>query len=73
MSGEETYTLGDVANVWFEYDRQNDILYINFGTNVEDADEEFLVGEDIILRIKAKRVVSITIMGFMEKLGLTIC
>ena len=72
-SEEEKYVLADVKNVWFEYDRQNDILYINFGTDIEDADEEILSGEDIVLRIKNKRVLSIMVMGFMEKIGITIC
>ncbi|OYT40320.1 MAG: hypothetical protein B6U89_02550 [Desulfurococcales archaeon ex4484_58] len=73
MSKESTnYHIGDLENIWFEYDRQNDILYINFGYDIEDADEEFLSGEDVIVRIKNKRVVSIMIMNFMEKIGVTI-
>jgi len=66
------YKISDLDKIWIEYDRQNDILYINFGYDIEDADEEFLSGEDIIVRIKAGRVVSITIMNFSEKAGILV-
>ncbi|MET1159659.1 MAG: DUF2283 domain-containing protein [Thermoprotei archaeon] len=73
MQERREYTVSDTDKVWFEYDRQNDILYINFGYDIEDADEELLSGEDVILRIKNGRIVSIMVMGFMEKIGVTIC
>jgi len=73
VSEKEEYKLGNVEDLWLEYDRQNDVLYLNFSANVEDADEEVLVGEDVVLRIKDGRVISITIMKFLEKLGLTVC
>jgi len=69
----DKYSVDSLDKVWFEYDRQNDILYINFGYDVEDADEEVLSGEDVVLRIKDGRVVSIMVLRFMEKLGITIC
>jgi uncharacterized protein YuzE len=62
--------IGDVDKTWFEYDRQNDILYINFGYDIEDADESILVGDDIVVRIKNGRVVSITVFNFARKIGL---
>lgn len=67
------YKVADTSKIWFEYDRQNDILYMHFGLDINDADEEILSGEDIVLRIKNKRIVSIMIMKFMEKIGITIC
>ncbi|MEM0380929.1 MAG: DUF2283 domain-containing protein [Desulfurococcaceae archaeon] len=67
------YSIDDLDKIWFEYDRQNDILYINFGYDVEEADEEILSGEDTVLRIKNKKIVSIMIMNFMAKIGVTIC
>ncbi|WFO75430.1 DUF2283 domain-containing protein [Desulfurococcaceae archaeon MEX13E-LK6-19] len=71
-SQEKEYRIKDLDKIWIEYDKQNDILYINFGYDIEDADEEFLSGEDIIVRIKDGRVVSITIMNFSEKTGIMV-
>ena len=71
MNNEEKELLiGDVEKTWFEYDKQNDILYINFGYDIEDADESILVGEDTVIRIKNGKVVSITIFDFARKIGL---
>ncbi len=76
MQGEAentgTYLIGDLDKIWLEYDKQNDILYINFGYNLEDADEEVMTGEDIVVRIKDRRVVSIMIMNFSEKANIMI-
>ncbi|MCD6488348.1 MAG: DUF2283 domain-containing protein [Desulfurococcales archaeon] len=66
------YKIADIDKIWIEYDRQNDILYINFGYDIEDADEEVLSGEDIIVRIKHGRVVSLTIMNFSEKANIIV-
>lgn len=62
--------VGDVSKIWFEYDRQNDILYINFGYDIEDADESFLADENVVVRVKGGRMVSITVFDFMKRLGL---
>jgi hypothetical protein len=32
---ERELRIGDVNQLWFEYDRQTDILYINFGYDIE--------------------------------------
>lgn len=76
MSGEEKvkeYRISDLDKIWMEYDRQNDILYINFGYDIEDADEEFLSGDgDIVVRIKNRRVVSIMIMNFSDKANIIV-
>ncbi len=79
MSGGESgerkdlYGIGDLDKIWMEYDRQNDILYINFGYDIEDADEEFISGDgDIVVRIKNNRVVSIMIMNFSSKAGIIV-
>ncbi len=72
-AGKEEYRIGDLDKIWMEYDRQNDILYINFGYDIEDADEEFLSGDgDIVVRIKAGRVVSLMIMNFSSKAGIIV-
>ncbi len=69
----KTYSIKDLDKIWIEYDKQNDILYINFGYDIEEADEEFLSkDEDIIVRIKDGRVVSIMIMNFSGKAGIMI-
>ena len=71
LTGEEKVDLkiGDTDNIWFEYDPQNDILYINFGYDIEDADREILSGEDIVLRIKNNKLVGITVFNFSSKIG----
>mgnify|MGYP000495220816 CR=1 FL=1 len=66
------FRIRDLDKIWMEYDRQNDILYINFGYDIEDADEEFLSGQDIVVRIKNGRVVSIMVMNFSEKAGIIV-
>ncbi|MCD6340532.1 MAG: DUF2283 domain-containing protein [Desulfurococcales archaeon] len=72
MSSKDKLLIGDINNIWFEYDRQNDILYINFGCDVEDADESFLTENDIAIRIKNGRVVSITVFDFSKRVGLEV-
>jgi len=76
MSGgtneNKEFRIRDLDKIWMEYDRQNDILYINFGYDIEDADEEFLSGQDIVVRIKSGRVVSIMVMNFSEKAGIIV-
>ncbi|RLG82327.1 MAG: DUF2283 domain-containing protein [Thermoprotei archaeon] len=67
--GRHEYLLGDIEHVWFEYDQQNDILYINFGLDIEDADESFLTENDVAVRIKNNRVVSLTVFNFSRKIG----
>ncbi|MEM2005916.1 MAG: DUF2283 domain-containing protein [Zestosphaera sp.] len=62
--------IGDINNVWFEYDRQTDILYINFGYDIEDADEAVLTESNVVVRIKGGKVVSLTVFDFMKRLGI---
>ncbi len=70
METTNELVIGDIHNIWFEYDRQNDILYINFGFDVEDADESLLTESNVVVRIKARRVVSLTIFDFSRRAGL---
>ncbi len=63
------YTLATIDKIWFEYDHQNDILYINFGYDIEDADESLLTEDNIVVRIKNGKVVSLTVFDFMKKIG----
>jgi len=59
--------VSDLDNIWLEYDRQNDILYINFGYNIEDADESFLTENNIAIRVKNGKLVSLTVFDFSKK------
>ncbi|HIC98680.1 MAG TPA: DUF2283 domain-containing protein [Pyrodictiaceae archaeon] len=64
------YRLASIDRIWFEYDKQNDILYINFGLDIEDADEEFLTDDNIVVRIKNGQVVSLTVFEFSKRVNL---
>jgi len=72
MCSKDKLLIGDINSIWFEYDRQNDILYINFGYDIEDADESFLTENDIAIRIKNGKVVSITVFDFSKRIGLEV-
>ena len=63
------YVIADINKIWFEYDQQNDILYINFGLEVEEADESFLTEDNIVVRIKDNKVIGLTIFDFMRRIG----
>jgi uncharacterized protein YuzE len=64
------YKIKKLDDIWIDYDRSADTLYINFGDEVEEADEAILVGEDIIVRIKNSEIVSITINNFSKRIGM---
>lgn len=66
------FTIANLDDMWFEYDRSSDILYINFGEDVEEIDEAILVGDDIVVRIKGGRIVSITVNNFSKKVGIDV-
>jgi len=66
---EKRYTIADLKNVWFEYDSRNDILYINFGYDIEEADEEVLLENNIVVRIKEGMVIGMTVFDFSKKIG----
>ncbi len=59
----------NIENLWIEYDKHNDILYINFSR--EEPDESILVDEDVTVSIRdGRELVSITIMNFSRRAGL---
>ncbi len=64
------FIVADLEDLWFEYDRSGDTLYINFGEDVEDVDEALLIGEDVVVRIKNNKIVSITVNNFSKKAGI---
>jgi uncharacterized protein YuzE len=61
--------IADIKNIWFEYDSRNDILYINFGYDVEEADEEILLENDIVVRLKGGSIIGMTVFDFSKKIG----
>ncbi len=63
------YKISNLDKIWFEYDSQNDILYINFGLDIEEADESFLTEDNIVIRLKNGRVIGITVFDFMKRIG----
>lgn len=69
MEERKEYVVGDVDRLWFEYDGRNDILYINFGYDIEDADEQLLLENDVVVRIKSGKLVSITVFNFSRRIG----
>lgn len=71
MSQDEkrTFEIENIEKLWLEYDSRNDILYINFGYDIEEADEELLLENEVVVRIKNDKVVSITIFNFSSRIG----
>lgn len=57
----------DLDKLWIEYDRQNDILYINFG--MEEADESIMIDDDVIVRMKGDKLVGIVVNNFSRRAG----
>jgi len=60
----------DIDKLWIEYDKHNDILYINFG--LQDADESIMVDDDIIVRLREGKLVGIVVSEFSKKAGIDV-
>ncbi len=60
--------VADIEKLWIEYDKQSDILYINFG--MEEPDESIMIGDDVVVGIKDGKIVGITIFEFSKRAGL---
>ncbi len=60
--------IANIKQLWIEYDKQNDILYINFGK--EEPDESIMVEDDIVVGVKDDKIVGITIFDFSKRAGL---
>ncbi len=60
--------VADIEKLWIEYDKQSDILYINFG--MEEPDESIMIGDDVVVGIKDDKIVGITIFEFSKRAGL---
>lgn len=66
---KKRYYIEDVEKIVFEYDKQSDILYIHFTDPSEDAEEALMTENEIIIRIKGERILSMTILDFSKKSG----
>ena len=60
--------IASLEELWIEYDKQNDILYINFGK--EEPDESIMIDDDVIVNIRGDRIVGIVVQGFSRRAGL---
>jgi uncharacterized protein YuzE len=54
-------------SLWIDYDREADVLYINFKKPAH-ADESVMNDDDIIYRYEGKTLVGITILNIKRRL-----
>ncbi len=64
----ENLRVASLRELWVEYDKQNDILYINFGR--EEPDESIMIDDDIIVSVRGDRIVGISIYNFSRRVNL---
>ncbi len=64
----ENLKIGSLRDLWIEYDKQSDILYILFGK--EEPDESIMLDDDVIVNIKDDKIVGIIIQEFSRRAGL---
>ncbi len=58
----------DLREMWLEYDKVSDTLYIHFGK--EEAEETIMVDDDLIAYVTGNRLVGIAVLNASKKLGL---
>jgi len=68
MGKLENLRVASLRELWIEYDKQNDILYINFGR--EEPDESIMVDDDVIVSLSGDKIVGISIYNFSRRAGL---
>ncbi|MCE4598973.1 MAG: DUF2283 domain-containing protein [Desulfurococcales archaeon] len=71
MEKVKELSIGDIKELWIDYDKHNDILYIGFGR--EEAEESIMVDDDVVVGLKGRNVVGITIFSFTRKAGIEVC
>ena len=54
------------SRIWTSYDKQADVLYINF-RKPSHADDSQLTDDDVIVRSKAGQIVGITILNASKR------
>ena len=70
MARARRLVVEDIDKLWIEYDKHNDILYINFGT--EEADESVMIDDDVIVRMREGKLVGIVINNFSRRAGIDV-
>lgn len=53
-------------NIWFSYDEEADVLYLNF-KKPSQADDSELLDNDVIVRYEHEEVIGMTIMNASKK------
>ena len=56
------------SRIWTTYDRQADVLYVNF-KKPSHADDSELTDDDIIVRYEQGQIVGITIMNASKRIA----
>lgn len=67
LSRVESYPVASLRDIWIEYDRMTDTLYINFSR--EEAEESMITEDNIIISISKGRIVGIAITEFKRRIG----
>jgi len=68
MEKLENLRVASIRELWIEYDKQNDILYINFGR--EEPDESIMLDDDVIVSLRGDKIVGISIYNFTRRAGI---
>jgi len=58
----------NTVNIWLDYDREADVLYVSF-RRPQDADDSELTEEGVICRYRGKQLVGITILNVSKRLA----
>ncbi|ADL18542.1 MULTISPECIES: DUF2283 domain-containing protein [Acidilobus] len=60
--------IGDINNMWIEYDKQSDTLYIGFSD--KEAEESFMLDDGTIVNVSGDELISIVIQNASSRLNL---
>jgi len=60
----------DTTNIWIDYDRGADVLYVSF-RRPQDADDSELTEDGIIYRYRGKQLVGITVLNVSKRFTTT--
>ena len=58
------------TRLWYSYDKEADVLYLNFN-KPNHADDAELTDEDIIIRYEKNKIVGITILHASKRTNLS--
>lgn len=54
-------------NLWSNYDKQADVLYVNFSKPAKKADNTIITDDDIILRYMNNNLIGLTFLHVSEQ------